>query len=51
MKMFFKPSAVHRLDRNTSGLIIIAKNLISNQILAEMFKNKENIKTEYITIG
>ncbi|UPA16659.1 RluA family pseudouridine synthase [Borrelia coriaceae] len=33
----FKPSAVHRLDRNTSGLVIFAKNVNSARILSKAF--------------
>ena len=46
----FTPSCVHRLDRNTSGLIIAAKNLESSKILLELFKEKEDLKKEYITL-
>lgn len=31
----------HRLDRNTSGLVLFAKNEIALEILLEKFKNKE----------
>ena len=41
--MFCKPC--HRLDRNTSGLLIFAKNQESLDILLEKFKNKEIHKT------
>ena len=36
---FIKPC--HRLDRNTSGIILFAKNEISLEILLHSFKNKE----------
>ncbi|AHH12847.1 TRNA pseudouridine synthase A [Borrelia hermsii YBT] len=35
----FKPSSVHRLDRNTSGLIIFAKNIDSARILSKAFSS------------
>lgn len=35
------PLPCHRLDRNTSGLVIFAKNKKSLDILLEKFKNKE----------
>lgn len=35
-----RPGIVHRLDKNTSGLLIIAKNDISHRHLAEQIKNK-----------
>jgi 23S rRNA pseudouridine955/2504/2580 synthase len=37
--------ATHRLDRNTSGLIIFAKNKLTHDILLEKFKNRRNKKT------
>ena len=36
----FKPSICNRLDRNTSGLIIAGKTLISLQTLAELFRKE-----------
>lgn len=41
------PSPCHRLDRNTSGLLLLAKNPTSLDILLKKFKNKE-IKKHYI---
>ena len=41
---------VHRLDRNTSGLIIASKNLETSKILLEEFKNKNNIEKTYIAL-
>lgn len=46
----FVPSPCHRLDRNTSGLIVFAKNIEALHILEELFKTKENIKKKYITL-
>lgn len=40
---------VHRLDKDTSGLLIIAKNNISAEILTTSFKNKTINKT-YIAL-
>ena len=37
----FSPALVNRIDRNTSGLIIAAKNFESLKILNEKIKNKE----------
>ena len=37
----FLPMPCHRLDRNTSGLILYAKNEISLKILLQKFKNHE----------
>lgn len=44
-----RPGIVHRLDKDTSGLIIIAKNDDSHLKLTEMFKNKTISKT-YLAI-
>lgn len=43
----FIPAPAHRLDRNTSGLVVFAKNLISLQELENLFKEKEEIIKEY----
>ena len=43
----FAPAPAHRLDRNTSGLVVFAKNLVSLQELEELFKDKEEIVKEY----
>jgi len=44
-----KPGIVHRLDKETSGLIIAAKNDFAHKNLAEQFK-KRKIKKIYIAI-
>ena len=46
----FTPAPAHRLDRNTSGLVVFAKNLVSLQELEELFKNKDNISKEYLAL-
>ncbi len=45
----FKPMPCHRLDRNTSGLILFAKNSKSLNILLQKFKNKE-IEKHYLAL-
>ena len=45
----FRPGIVHRLDKDTSGLMLVAKNDKAHDILAEGFKNK-TIKREYIAL-
>ena len=35
-----RPGIVHRLDKDTSGVLVVAKNAASHQVLAEQFKNK-----------
>ena len=44
-----RPGIVHRLDKETSGLILIAKNDVAHEALAEMFASREVIKT-YIAL-
>ena len=43
----FAPAPAHRLDRNTSGLVVFAKNLPSLQELEDLFKEKDEITKEY----
>lgn len=45
----YRPGIVHRIDKDTSGLLIIAKNNKSQEILSEMFKN-HTIEREYIAL-
>jgi len=40
-----RPGIVHRLDKDTSGLIIIAKNDLTHEALAEMFASRRITKT------
>ncbi len=44
-----RPGIVHRLDKDTSGLIIIAKNVPAQLKLIEQFRNRSVSKT-YITL-
>ncbi len=37
----FKPMPCHRIDRNTTGLVLFAKNQISYDILLSKFKSHE----------
>ena len=48
-KEAFRPGIVHRIDKDTSGLMLVAKNVKAHDILAEGFKNK-TIKREYIAL-
>ena len=40
-----RPGIVHRLDRETSGLMIVAKNDVAHRSLAKMFAEREVEKT------
>lgn len=44
-----RPGIVHRLDKNTSGLMLVAKNDKSHRILAEQISNKTCIR-KYLAI-
>lgn len=44
-----RPGIVHRLDKETSGILIAAKTYISHQKLVKMFANKQ-IKKKYLAI-
>ncbi len=44
---YLKEGIVHRLDKDTSGVIVIAKNHNSKNKFKEMFKNR-NIKKNYL---
>ena len=45
----FRPGIVHRLDKDTSGLIIIAKNRDARQALAEMFASR-TVDKRYLAV-
>ena len=44
-----RPGIVHRIDKDTSGLILLAKNNKTHEILSDYFKNK-TIKRTYIAL-
>ena len=44
-----RPGIVHRLDKETSGIIITAKNLETEEFLGEQFR-KKTLRKEYILI-
>ncbi len=46
----FTPAPVHRIDRNTSGIVLIAKNILTSQELTKMFKERTNIIKSYIAL-
>lgn len=46
----FMPGPVHRLDRNTSGIVIFGKTLGALQVLNEMIKQRHCIEKSYLTI-
>lgn len=40
-----RPGIVHRLDRGTSGAIVVARNDLAHRLLAEQFRSREVSKT------
>jgi len=46
----FRRGILHRLDRNTSGLLMIAKNNQTHEFLVEKMKNKEIDKRYYAVV-
>lgn len=44
-----RPGIVHRLDKNTSGLIVVAKNHIAHTRLSYQFKNRQ-FKKSYLAM-
>lgn len=44
-----RPGIVHRLDRNTSGILMVAKNNKSHEFLAEQIKTKSAIR-KYLAV-
>lgn len=45
-----RPGIVHRLDKDTSGVIITAKNREAEEFLHKQFQNHKSITKEYICI-
>ena len=45
----FRPGIVHRLDKDTSGLMLVAKTNKAHEILADDFKNKR-VHREYVAL-
>jgi 23S rRNA pseudouridine1911/1915/1917 synthase len=44
-----RPGIVHRLDKDTSGLLLVAKNRLAQANLSQQFKNR-TVKKTYITL-
>jgi 23S rRNA pseudouridine1911/1915/1917 synthase len=44
-----RPGIVHRLDRETSGLMVVAKTEIAHRLLVEEFKNRR-VRKEYVAL-
>jgi 23S rRNA pseudouridine1911/1915/1917 synthase len=44
-----RPGIVHRLDKNTSGAMVVAKNTPAHRILSQQFKNR-SVRKEYLAL-
>lgn len=44
-----RPGIIHRIDKDTSGLLVVAKNDISHKFLSEQFK-VHSIRREYVAL-
>ncbi len=44
-----RPGIVHRLDRDTSGLMVVAKHDAAHEALARQFRDRE-VEKEYVTL-
>ncbi len=49
IKKIFRPGIVHRLDKDTSGVLLLARNQNAYEFLKKQFQNRE-IKKTYITL-
>jgi 23S rRNA pseudouridine955/2504/2580 synthase len=47
----FKPSPAHRLDRETSGIILVAKTRRAMVTLGQLFESKEDLKKQYLALA
>jgi 23S rRNA pseudouridine955/2504/2580 synthase len=47
----FTPASAHRLDRNTSGLIVYGKSISGLQALQRVFKDKKQLKKSYYALA
>ena len=46
----FVPGPAHRIDRNTSGIVIFGKNIKSLQALEDMFKERSSLHKYYLAL-
>lgn len=46
----FTPAPAHRIDRNTSGLVVFGKTIKALQTLLDLFKEKDNIEKTYLAL-
>lgn len=46
----FTPAPAHRIDRNTSGIVVFGKNIRSLQSLLDLFKDKDKLEKTYLAL-
>lgn len=46
----FTPGPAHRLDRNTAGLVIFGKNIVTLQYLMSIMQDKSRIEKKYLAL-
>lgn len=46
----FSPSPANRLDRNTSGLVVFAKDYGAQKELARVFRERDKVKKTYLSV-
>ena len=46
----FTPGPAHRIDRNTSGIVVFGKNIQVLQCLLDLFKEKDSLTKEYLAL-
>lgn len=45
-----RPGIIHRLDKDTSGIMLVAKNNKAHETLSAAFQSREGISKEYVAI-
>ena len=46
----YKPAPAHRLDRNTAGIVVFGKNIVTLRSLADSLNDKKQISKRYLTL-
>lgn len=46
----YTPAPIHRLDRNTAGLIVFGKNIATLRYLSKIIQDKEKVVKKYLTL-
>ncbi len=47
---YYRPGIVHRIDKDTSGLLVVAKNNVAHNFLAEQLKDKRCFRKYYALV-